>query len=102
MSYSNDPVIHYSVNKTSWKRHTNKNGDYMWASERTAQRMLTRAVNAGEIKAGEWQVMSVDAFAKAEPMVEVKSVMTGNPVMIRASARGSRASDPSMEGYWTL
>ena len=102
MSYSNDPVIHYIVNKTSWQRHTNKAGASSWVSERTAQRMLTRAVNAGEIKAGEWQVMSTDAFSKAEPMVEVKSVMTGNPVMIRASARGSRASDPSMEGYWTL
>lgn len=102
MPHSTDPVTHYIVNKTSWRRHTNQSGVYLWSSERTAHRMFTRACNAGEIKADEWQVMSADEFAKAEPMVEVKSAMTGNPVMIRASSRGSRASDPSMEGYWTM
>lgn len=38
----------------------------------------------------------------SETYVEVRSLMTGTMVRIRAQDRGSRASDPSMEGYWTM
>lgn len=38
----------------------------------------------------------------SETYMEVRSLMTGTMVRIRAQDRGSRASDPSMEGYWTL
>lgn len=50
----------------------------------------------------EWKVAPYADWVADDHMVEVISLMNGKPVQIRASSVGCRASDPSMEGYWTM
>ena len=73
-----------------------------WAEQRIAKAVLTKAIKSGKAVEGEWTVASYDDWRAVDTEIEVISVMSGKPVKIRQSDRGSRASDPSMEGYWTL
>lgn len=78
-----------------------------------AQRYLDKLVESerGVVSRHRWYtyetlaVMSFEEFqARAEeidPMVEVKNMMSGKPVMIRKSQRGT-CVDPSTETYWSM
>lgn len=52
-------------------------------------------------KGGGHVAMSLDAFNEQDEMVEVRNLMSGNPVMIRKSDRGT-CVDPSTERYWSM
>ena len=88
MSY----VIYHTTGK---HRFETRNGS-TWAEERTAKSVKTKN-KLGD----EWKVASYSDWQADDHMVEVQSVM-GGTVKIRSSDRGRRASDPSMEGYWTM
>lgn len=47
-----------------------------------------------------YRVISFDEFNANDRMVTVTNLMSGNPVEIRESDRGT-VCDPSMESYWS-
>jgi hypothetical protein len=73
------------------------NGKQWFDQERTAKAMHTR-FNLGD----DWKVASYDEWSQVDPDIQVRSVMNGQLVTIKASDRGNPALDPSMEGYWTF
>jgi hypothetical protein len=80
-------------------------GQQTFETERVAKTIRTKVlkkVDASESEAAEWVVAEYSAWQTADVMITVKSLMNGADVQIRKSQRGSRASDPSMEGYWTM
>lgn len=73
-----------------------------WA-ERNAERLC--AGLESRHKRGEIVVMSSEEYAtrreEIDPMVEVINMMSGRPVKIRKSERGT-CCDPSTETYWSM
>lgn len=47
------------------------------------------------------KVMDSETFAKEEPMVETRNLMSGKTCMIKASSAGG-CCDPSTERYWAM
>jgi hypothetical protein len=88
-------VSYVIYHTTSKHRFETRNGS-VWPLERTA-----KAVKTKNKLGDEWKVASYGDWQADDHEIEVKSVM-GGTVKIKASNKGSRASDPSMEGYWTL
>lgn len=86
----------YVIYHTTSKHRFNTRNGSTWSEQRVAKSVKTKN-KLGD----EWKVATYEEWQANDPMIEVKSVM-GGTVMIRASDKGSRASDPSMEGYWTL
>lgn len=70
-------------------------------SSRSAKRILNTAIKKGRVQEGEYVIDTVEAYEAEDGMVEVKSLMTGAPVMIRKSERGG-CCDPSTERYWSM
>lgn len=57
----------------------------------------------GSLGRGPYSTMrDFDFEAKYNPMIKVKSLMSGVEVEIRRLDQGNPALDPSMEGYWTM
>ena len=73
----------------------------IFEQERTAKGQLTKLINAGVLKADDWKVDSYANWSANEPMVTVKSLMTGGDVLIRKTEVGG-CCDPSTERYWTM
>lgn len=94
MSY----VIYHATRKT---RFMTPQGNQSFATERTAKGVLTKMVNAAILRREDWIVASYDDWRAADHEIEVRSVM-GGIVKIKASDKGSRTSDPSMEGYFSM
>lgn len=73
----------------------------IYDSERTALSQRTKLINAGVLKPQDWIVDSYATYLKNEPMITVKSLMTGKEVQIRKTEVGG-CCDPSTERYWTM
>lgn len=85
-------VIYHATSKHRFRIRTGS----VWELERTA-----KAVKTKNKLGDEWIVAEYSDWVANDHEIEVISVMTGNPVKIRASERGNPAVDPSMEGHWT-
>jgi hypothetical protein len=76
-----------------------------YSTERSAKGALTKLIKQQEENQWfipeHWAVTTYDHFRSIEPMVEVKSLMTGAPVQIRASDVDS-CVDPSTERFWSM
>lgn len=69
----------------------------------TAKMVLTKAVNAGEVKREDYIVDTYEAWRQADHHVDVISAQDGKTVcMVLASNRGNPALDPSLESYWSM
>lgn len=81
-------------------------GQRSFPSERVAKTILTKSVNTNHVaNRDDWVIATYQQWEAADPDVIVYSVFDLNnehPITIKKSQRGSRASDPSMEGYHTL
>jgi hypothetical protein len=73
-------------------------GHKRYETERAAKSALTKS---GLDKA-EWAVIDSKEFDDIEPIVSVRALMTGSPVLLRKRDVGNPAVDPSMEGYYTM
>lgn len=77
-----------------------KNGsEVRYYEEATAKRMRTRLIRNGSLDP-RFQVKTAEQYHKDDVDVEVISLMSGKPVMIPKSSKGT-ASDPSQERYWS-
>ena len=72
----------------------------VFGAERTAKGQRTKLINAGIINTS-WKVDTYENYLATEPMVTVKSLMSGADVQIRKSDVGG-CCDPSTERYWTM
>lgn len=80
-------------------------GQMLFPSERVAKTIRTKVLKGSNTSAEEvalWKVAPIDEWVAADKDIVVKSAMDGRDVTIKASNRGCRASDPSLEGYWTM
>ena len=77
-----------------------RTGKSTWSTERAAKAAVTRI---GKIKdcMGKFVAMDYDTYRAQVPMVEVKNLMSGKLVQIRADEVGGPC-DPSTERYWTM
>ena len=82
----------------------NSYGAKFYATERAAKAQFTKLTKGMRaiLKDEDWAIASYEDFQKIDPTVTVTSLMSGKPVLIKASQRGKCAVDPSMEGYWTM
>lgn len=96
-------VIYNTKNFRCWPG-SNWGSPKLYATERAAKGQFTRLTKGlrAVLKDDEWAIAPYDDFLKIEPVVEVTSLMTGQPVKIKATAVGRAALDPSMEGYWCM
>jgi len=67
------------------------------STERSAKAQLTKL----KLDKNVWKVVSSKDFYDNEPMVEVKNLLSGKPVMIRISERGG-CCDPSTERFHSM
>ena len=75
-------------------------GPAVFDEERVAKAQRTKLINKGVLNSS-WVVDTYDNMVAKEPMVTVKSLMTGADVQIRKSDVGT-CVDPSTERYWTM
>ena len=75
-------------------------GTAIFDEERVAKAQRTKLINKGVLNSS-WVVDTYDNMVAKEPMVTVKSLMTGADVQIRKSDVGT-CVDPSTERYWTM
>lgn len=75
-------------------------GTAVFDEERVAKAQRTKLINKGILNSS-WVVDTYDNMVAKEPMVTVKSLMTGADVQIRKSEVGG-CCDPSTERYWTM
>ena len=75
-------------------------GSAVFDEERVAKAQRTKLINKGVLNSS-WVVDTYDNMVAKEPMVTVKSLMTGTDVQIRKSDVGT-CVDPSTERYWTM
>ena len=75
-------------------------GSAVFDEERVAKAQRTKLINKGVLNSS-WVVDTYDNMVAKEPMVTVKSLMTGADVQIRKSDVGT-CVDPSTERYWTM
>lgn len=75
-------------------------GTAVFDEERVAKAQRTKLINKGVLNSS-WVVDTYDNMVAKEPMVTVKSLMTGADVQIRKSDVGT-CVDPSTERYWTM
>lgn len=69
---------------------------------RGARGMATRLNKDTITGKKEWNAISYSEFTRLfDPYVEVKSLMTGQTVMIRKSEKGG-CCDPSQERFWSM
>lgn len=70
--------------------------------DQSARAQATKLSNRDKATENRFVAMPMDEFtAKHNPMVTVKSLMTGADVQIRKSEVGGPC-DPSMERYWSM
>lgn len=91
----------YIYSTVSFKLHRHNFATARYATERAAKGQLTKLVKKGELVANEWAVIECDKYNEMEPVVSVKSLMTGERVDIPLRQRGT-VCDPSMESYWSM
>lgn len=92
----------YVIYNTRTKiRHQTAKRHASFGTKRTAKGILTKAINAGELKVpAEWVVASYEEWQAADHKIEVISAFDGKTkIMINASDKGS-CTDPSMDVYW--
>ena len=75
-------------------------GTAVFDEERVAKAQRTKLINKGVLNSS-WVVDTYDNMVAKEPMVTVKSLMTGADVQIRKSDVGT-CVDPSTERYWMM
>lgn len=95
-------VIYNTTNFRLW--NGNQYGPKHYETERAAKAQFTKLTKGlrAILKDSEWAIASYDDFNAMDPTVTVISLMSGKPVLIKASQRGRVATDPSMDGYWTM
>lgn len=71
-----------------------------YTTVRAAKAARTRLLKAGLITE-EFKPITLEEFHKTDPMVTVKSLMSGADVQIPQSQVGS-CCDPSTERYWSM
>jgi hypothetical protein len=71
-----------------------------YETERGARSVLTRLVNAGKKKRGEWAVMNTDDFRKIEKSVTKRNLMSGGE--FKQPINTPLCCDPSSETYWCM
>lgn len=91
-------------NEKTCKRYETAMRTASWAQKGSAKSVLTKAIKSGDIKNGDdWKVGTYEEWQANDRDIEVISAMDGKTVCkIKASEKGNRVSDPSMEGYWTM
>lgn len=88
-------------NPTTWKIYRHANGSSaVYDLERLAKAQRTKLINAGVLTEA-WKIDTDFNYHKNEPMITVKSLMSGEDVQIRASDVGG-CCDPSTERYWSM
>ena len=75
-------------------------GTAVFKEERVAKAQRTKLINKGVLNSS-WVVDTYDNMVAKEPMVTVKSLMSGADVRIHKSDVGT-CVDPSTERYWTM
>lgn len=72
-----------------------------YSTEGRAKAQVTRLINKGKAKEGQYAVKTLAQFHEEDPEIEVINLMSGKPFMQKRSVAGS-ACCPSSETYWCM
>lgn len=84
----------FIVNTKSWTRKGYKS----YSTVGRAQAALKKL----GLDTEQYEAMSAEDWIAGDTDVTVKNLMSGREVTIKRSERGNPATDPSMEGYFTM
>ncbi len=94
-------MTYFIFNANTYRQYRKPNGfEGRYATERAAKAQLTKLTKAGKLEGEGWKYDTATNFYNSEPLVEVKNLMSGLPVMIPLSSRGG-PTDVSTERYWS-